>query len=145
MSVYSDKFILRMVDLNCINLATSEDKKCRLDQWARMFKAATWEEIKMIAKQDTDLLEASETLYMLNADYIVRKQCEARDDYYRLHNTIRKEFNELLSENQVLHSEKRILHSQLDNLNSQLDNLNTQIQEKDLLIAQLKSQLSEDR
>ena len=138
MSVYSDKFILRMVDLNCIDLATSEDKKCRLDQWARMFKAATWEEIKMIAKQDTDLLEASETLYMLNADYIVRKQCEARDDYYRLHNTIRKEFNELLSENQVLHSEKRLLHSQLENLN-------TQIQEKDLLIAQLKSQLSEDR
>ncbi len=127
-----------MVDLNCIDLATSEDKKCRLDQWARMFKAATWEEIKMIAKQDTDLLEASETLYMLNADYIVRKQCEARDDYYRLHNTIRKEFNELLSENQVLHSEKRLLHSQLENLN-------TQIQEKDLLIAQLKSQLSEDR
>ena len=138
MSVYSDKFILRMVDLNCIDLATSEDKKCRLDQWARMFKAETWEEIKMIAKQDTDLLEASETLYMLNADYIVRKQCEARDDYYRLHNTIRKEFNELLSENQVLHSEKRLLHSQLENLN-------TQIQEKDLLIAQLKSQLSEDR
>ena len=127
-----------MVDLNCIDLATSEDKKCRLDQWARMFKAATWEEIKMIAKQDTDLLKASETLYMLNADYIVRKQCEARDDYYRLHNTIRKEFNELLSENQVLHSEKRLLHSQLENLN-------TQIQEKDLLIAQLKSQLSEDR
>ena len=127
-----------MVDLNCIDLATSEDKKCRLDQWARMFKAATWEEIKMIAKQDTDLLEASETLYMLNADYIVRKQCEARDDYYRLHNTIRKEFNELLSKNQVLHSEKRLLHSQLENLN-------TQIQEKDLLIAQLKSQLSEDR
>lgn len=127
-----------MVDLNCIDLATSEDKKCCLDQWARMFKAATWEEIKMIAKQDTDLLEASETLYMLNADYIVRKQCEARDDYYRLHNTIRKEFNELLSENQVLHSEKRLLHSQLENLN-------TQIQEKDLLIAQLKSQLSEDR
>lgn len=42
----------------------------------------------MIAKNNTDLMEASKTLYTLNGDYLVRKQCEARADYYRLHNSI---------------------------------------------------------
>lgn len=76
--IYSDKFSLHMLDLTCIHLATPHDKACHLDDWARLFKATTWEEIKMIAKNNTDLTEASETLYTLNADYMIRKQCEAR-------------------------------------------------------------------
>lgn len=76
--IYSDKFILHMIDLNRTDLA------------------ATWEEIQMIAKQNNDLLEASETLFTLNSDYMIRKQCEARGDYYRLHNTIQKQLNDAI-------------------------------------------------
>ncbi|KAI4452603.1 hypothetical protein C823_007187 [Eubacterium plexicaudatum ASF492] len=63
--VYSDKFSLRMLDLTCIHLATQQDIACHLDRWARLFQATTWEEIKMIAKHHTDLIEASETLFTL--------------------------------------------------------------------------------
>ncbi len=39
-----------------IKFATAEDKRYNIDKWAKLFKAKTWEEIKMLAKQDiTDL------------------------------------------------------------------------------------------
>lgn len=79
---YSDKFILSVVDLNHIELATDEDKEYRLDHWAALFKATTWEDIKMIAKNDTDLQEACETLLQLSADDTIREQCDARRAYY---------------------------------------------------------------
>lgn len=43
--VYSDKFILSVVNLNQIELATEEDEVHKIDYWARIFKAKTWEEI----------------------------------------------------------------------------------------------------
>lgn len=49
---YSDKFTLRVLDLTQIQMATEEDKAYGLDRWAKLFKATTWEEFKMIAADD---------------------------------------------------------------------------------------------
>ena len=40
--VYSDKFIISVVNLNQIELATKEDQDYNIDYWARIFKAKTW-------------------------------------------------------------------------------------------------------
>lgn len=82
-SIYSDKFTLSVINLKQIHLATEEDKKYRVDQWAALFKATTWEEIKMIASKDEYLSEASSTLFKLCAEDAVRAECEARERYYR--------------------------------------------------------------
>lgn len=95
--LYSDKFTLSVVDLTQTALATEEDKAYQIDYWAKLFKAATWEEIKMIAQKNKYLQEASETLYALNADEMVRQQCQARADYYRLQNSINQKMDELTS------------------------------------------------
>jgi predicted transposase/invertase (TIGR01784 family) len=79
--VYSDKFILKVVNLTQIDLATEEDRFYRIDHWARLFKAKTWEELKMAAKNDQYLQEACEALYSMNADNTIRAQCRARADY----------------------------------------------------------------
>ena len=50
--VYSDKFILNVVNLTHIELATTVDKEVQLDIWARFFIAKTWEEIIMIAEKN---------------------------------------------------------------------------------------------
>ena len=110
---YSDKFILSVVDLTQIALATEEDKKYQIDYWARLFKATTWEELRMIAKKNDDIREASETLYTLNADEMVRQQCQARADYYRLQNSINRKMDELTSENKELTSENERLRKLL--------------------------------
>jgi uncharacterized protein (DUF3084 family) len=115
-----------MVDLTQIKLATDEDKDYRTDYWARLFKATTWEEIKMIAKNDQNLLEASETLYSLNADKTIRDQCEARADYDRLHNTINLKMAELTADKEKLTAEKQALTSQNNELTSQNTKLASQ-------------------
>lgn len=50
-SLYSDKIQLSVLDLTCIHLATEEDKFYQIDYWASLFKATTWEEIKMLASK----------------------------------------------------------------------------------------------
>ena len=72
-----------MLDLTQINLATEEDRFYQLDRWAAFFKAATWEELKMLAKNNPDLQEAAATVCHLSQDEKIRQMCEAREDYYR--------------------------------------------------------------
>ncbi|MDE6635379.1 MAG: Rpn family recombination-promoting nuclease/putative transposase [Lachnospiraceae bacterium] len=124
--IYSDKFILGVVDLTKIDMASEDDRAYHLDYWAKLFKATTWEEIKMIAKKNKYLEEASEALYTMNADETIRAQCRARADYYRLHNTINRKMNELTSKVEALSSENDELASQNDELASQNDRLTSE-------------------
>lgn len=82
-ALYSDKIRLSVLDLNHIHLATKEDKLHQIDYWASLFKAITWEEIKMLASKNEYIKEASETIYKLSKKDYIRLQCEAREDYYR--------------------------------------------------------------
>ena len=82
-AVYSDKLRLSVVDLTHIDLATEEDKRHCIDSWAAFFKAATWEEIKMIAQRDESIAKAANTIWKLSQEDRIRMQCEAREDYYR--------------------------------------------------------------
>lgn len=81
--IYSDKFTLSVLNLSRIDLATEEDKKYQIDYWARLFKAATWEEIHMIASENDSISEASDTIFRLSAEADIRKRCLDREEYYR--------------------------------------------------------------
>ncbi len=80
---YSDSLTLHVVDLSRIDLATEEDKKYHIHEWAMLFKARTWEEMKMLAARDEYLQEASETIFRMSADDLVRKRCLDREEYYQ--------------------------------------------------------------
>ena len=69
-----------MLDLTKIDLASEEDKKFGIDRWARLFMAKTWEELRMVAKNNPDLLQASNELYTINKDDLIRQQARARAD-----------------------------------------------------------------
>lgn len=114
-SVYSDKLRISVVELNQIELATEEDKAFQIDYWAALFKAKTWEDIKMLAEKNEYLNEASETIYQLSAEEQIREQCRAREEYYRIERTMQR----------------------------QMDSLTAQLAEKDAIIAQLQAQLEQ--
>ena len=82
-TLYSDKLRLSVLDLTHKELATEQDRKYQLDIWASLFKAATWEEINMLAKGNEYIDEAANTIYQLTQEEKIRMQCEAREDYYR--------------------------------------------------------------
>ena len=127
--IYSDKFILSVVDLTHIELATVEDKANQIDYWARLFKASSWEEVRMISKNNNYLSEASQALYELNADEITRQKCRAREEYYRTQNTYKKAISDLQAELE-----------EKDNTIAEKDNT---IAEKDSTIAELMQRIAE--
>lgn len=92
--LYSDKLTLGVVDLKHIELATEEDRTFQIDHWARLFKATTWEEIKMIAENNEYMTEATQALYEYNADYVIRQKCEAREEYERRQRTLHKKLSD---------------------------------------------------
>ena len=104
--LYSDKFVLSVVQLNQTYLATDEDKAYGIDHWARLFKAKTWEEIKMLAKNNEYLEETAESLFMANADEIVRQQCRAREDAERRERTLERDNQKLRESLEAVNREK---------------------------------------
>jgi methyl-accepting chemotaxis protein len=121
--LYSDKFTLSVLDLTQINLATEEDKAYHIDRWARLFKAKTWEELKMIAAKDDALLDASKTLYSLNGDETIRAQCRAREDYDRLHNAINRTIEQLTADKEQLTADKEQLTADKEQLTADKEQL----------------------
>ena len=78
--IYSDKFTLSVVNLKQIALATEEDRCYAIDYWAKLFKATTWEAIKMLAEKNEYLAEASETMFQSYHDACVRTHYEALEE-----------------------------------------------------------------
>lgn len=134
--IYSDKFQVNVLELKQIELATEEDKKWNLDFWAKLFKARTWEELRMIAKDNEYFTEASNTLCDLYADFNVRERCRDREDYELeqkyLHDTIEQQEIELKQKNELIKKK--------DTLLEQKDAL---LEQKDAVIERLRRELGE--
>uniref|UniRef100_UPI0040560D57 Rpn family recombination-promoting nuclease/putative transposase n=1 Tax=Agathobacter sp. TaxID=2021311 RepID=UPI0040560D57 len=135
--VYSDKFVLSVIDLKHINLATKEDKAFQIDYWAKLFTATSWEDLKMIAENNTYLSEAAQTIYELNADEITRRQCQARADYQRCEKYKNELIHNLTEENVVLTGEI----TQLMDKNTQLIDERTQLMDKNTQLIDERTQL----
>ena len=132
-----------MIDLTRIDLATEEDKHYEIDRWAKLFKAATWEELKMIAKNDPDLMQASDELYKVNKDDILRQQARARADaefWEKVHNARMEKMQEELSKKDAIISEKENVILEKDSVILEKDSV---ISEKDNEIKRLKEQLAQ--
>ena len=129
-NIYSDKFLLNVLDLNQTCIATEGDITCGLQYWARLFKAKTWEELKMLTKENEYLQEAAESLYVANADEIVRQQCVAREDAERRERTLERD--------------KRLLQEALDESGRVIQEKDKVLEEKDKEIARLKALLVEN-
>ena len=121
--VFSGKLKLSVVDLSKIELATEEDKAYGIDYWARLFKAKTWEEIKMLAEKDEYMREAAGSIYMANADEMIRQKCLAREEYERHERTIKRDMKKLKDENEALQNKNDTLQNQINALKEELERL----------------------
>lgn len=104
--LYSDNLTLSVVDLSHIELATDEDRKYHIDYWAKLFKATTWEEIKMLASKDPYINEASKTIFQLSAEDQIRKRCRDREEYYL---DLRAYEREIAENKRIIEEDKRII------------------------------------
>lgn len=120
--IYTDKIRLSVVELNHIELATEEDRLHKIDQWAKLFKAKTWEELKAMATMDQYMESAVNTMYELSADRMVKEQCRRRAEY-ELYQKYQAEEN---ARKDALIAQQR-----------------AELADKDAVIAELKRRLSE--
>ena len=127
--IYSDNLVLRVVDLTQIDLATAEDRAFQIDYWAALFKAKTWEDIKMLAKNNEYLEEASKTLFQLSADEQIKKRCLDREEYYQ----DLKSYEKAIAKKDIIIAEK-------DNIIYKKD---IALSEKDNIIAKLQAELAQ--
>ena len=111
--VYSDKLSLHMVDLTHIELATEEDKAWKIDYWARLFTATTWEDVKMIAEKDIHMEAAAKEMYVLSADELIEQRCRARDDFQKQENSRNRIMKELTETVENQKQEIELLKKQL--------------------------------
>lgn len=141
--IYNDKFTLNVLDLNQIGLATDEDKKWKLDYWARLFKATTWEGLQMLAQQDSDFQETCETIFRLNQNKSVRYWCQAREEADRIARSIEHDY-EIYRKNLA---EKDAIIADQDNALAEKDNTIAEnkrlLTEKDSALAEKDSALAE--
>ena len=133
---YSDNITLNVVDLSRIDLATEEDKRYHIDDWAALFKATTWEEIKMLASKDDDMREAAQTIFQFCTDEQVRKMCRDREEYYQ---DLRNYERAISDRELTISSYKKVLSDQEQTISSYKRELSDQEQ----TISSYKKELSD--
>lgn len=120
--IYTGKFALSVLSLKRIELATENDKLFGIDYWAKLFKATTWEELRMIAENNPTLQEAAKTVYKMSDDERIQQLCFAREEHYR----ILSGYQDALAEAQAALNEK-----------------NSILAEKDAYIAELEAKIKQ--
>ena len=140
---FSDKLTLSVVDLTHIELATEEDKSFQIDRWARLFKATTWEEIKLMAEGNEYLMQATQELYECNADELIRQQCRAREEYYKYQRTVEKALKDTTAERDRLATERNQLAAEKAEALETIQEQQTALKEKNEEILRLQALLAE--
>jgi hypothetical protein len=130
-NIYSEKFALSVVDLSKIELATEEDKAYGIDQWAKLFKATTWEELKTMATKNTVFEDVAKSMFMYSCNKDVLEQCRKveYDQKYVKH----------------LNDENKSLRASNADKDIQLADKDSQIAQKDARIAYLEAQLKQNK
>lgn len=87
-NVYTDKLRITNVYLTHIEKADMQDPiEAGLVLWARLFKAKTWEELRMLAQESKYIDQAVSTAWQLSEDDKIREQMRRREENEWIWNT----------------------------------------------------------
>ena len=139
---YSDKLMLSNVDLTNIELADEEDIRYGLVDWARLFKAESWEELKMLAENNQTIDKAVSSVWQMTEDERIRDRMQRREDGERLWKFIEKKAE--LAEKRANEADRRA--NEADKRANEADRRSDQaeqtIEEQNKLIRELRDKLA---
>ena len=127
---YTDKFSLHVLELNHINLATDEDMYYKTDKWASLFKATTWEEIKMLAQENDYIMSAAKSMYSSVTDPRILKLCTRRQEEIDGDNHRRERLAELEKSDAEQKAQIAAQSSQIAALTAKIEALEAQLADK---------------
>lgn len=139
---YSDKLMLSNVDLTNIELADEEDIRYGLVDWARLFKAESWEELKMLAENNQTIDKAISSVWQMTEDERIRDRMQRREDGERLWKFIEKKAE--LAEKRANEADRRANEAdkRADQADKRADQAEQTIEEQNKLIRELRDKLA---
>lgn len=132
--IFSSKLTLHVLQLGKEEYATEEDKAYHIDYWSKLFKATTWEELRMLAQQNPELQSTVETIFRISADDDTRAEIFAREEELRVALTLD---NELKRRAEKLEEQR----STIDEQRSTIDEQQSQLAKQAAYIAELEAKL----
>ena len=141
-NVYTDKFMLHVIELNNVELATEEDHAYGIDKWASFFKAKTWEDLRMIIDNNPALQSAAETLYQLNMDEQFRETCDRFIRAEAEKNALHRIKAELTQANEALTAENADKDCMIAEKDAEIAAKDAKIADKDIEIADKDAEIA---
>ena len=92
--IYSDKISLININMTRIDLATENDIRFGLVNWAKLFMAETWEELKMLAEKDQTIERAVSSAWQMTEEEIIRERMRNREEGEQLWRSMEKQLEE---------------------------------------------------
>lgn len=139
--IYTDKFVLSVVDLKHIGLATQEDREWKLDYWAALFKATTREEINMPTKESEILKEAIIKAHDLTLDEATRAKYQAIEKHIMEKNTVLRERDMVLKETEEIGKKTEEIRKKTERIQKEIAQKEREIERQ----SQIKKQLQQER
>ena len=132
--VYTDKFRITNINLTAIDLAEEKYKKSGLVRWCRLFKAESWEELKMIAIEDSTMEQSISSIWQLAKEANVREQMLRREEN-------EKYFKHLLEKSRNAEERAEQAEERVEQAEKRAEIAENEIKEKNAMIEELKKQL----
>jgi uncharacterized protein (DUF3084 family) len=131
-------------------MATEEDKKHKIDTWAKLFKATTWEEIKMITSTNPSMNSTAEEIFAANSDFMIAEQCRVREDNIiherRMKEALAEKENKIEEQAKELEEKDKKLEEKdkkLEEKDKKLEEKDKKLEEKDKELGEKDKELKE--
>lgn len=121
---------------------TEEDRHYGIDRWAKLFKTKTWEDLRMITKNNETMQKAADSLYQLNSDAVARQCAQSRADAAYWETIKNNKLRYLEEANSQLTQTIDQQASRIDQQASQIDQQTWQINQQASRIAELEAALA---
>ena len=148
--VYSEKLRISNVNLTRIDLATYDDKEHKVDYWAKLFKAKSWEEVKMLAENRPEMEKAASSIWQLSEEDKIKEQIRRRTANEHLHQRrmekLRRLEEEVREKDEELRAQGEELKAQSEELRGKDEELRAaqeMIEKREKRIRELEAMLSD--
>lgn len=121
--VYSRYLTLSVLNLNRIDTASDEDKRRKLNIWAKVFKATTWDELKAAAKDIDVISKVSEKVYEMTRDEEIEEALERWEADKAWEARTREEIEEAKEEIKRINKKNEELEKENEELKKELEKL----------------------
>ena len=142
-AVYTENISIMVMSLKQVENASDEDRRYGRDKWAKLITAKTREEVEMIAKTDSYIEEAAETLLKLQSDYATLKYIQEREDFRQDERKREKKIRE--QENKIKDQDKQIQarDKQIQARDKKIQKQSRQLKQKDIELERYRAKYGE--